>query len=149
MENRASGVVNHPMIPMNNDSALIDSDVLVGWLLATDALHERAMEVLELAHSRKLPLQVTNLVIAETATVLSHRAQSALAIQFLEIADDFATIFVDEQLHQETVKFFCQQKNKNMSFVDCANVVVTRRLSISRILSFDKFYRKFNLELAG
>lgn len=133
---------------MSNTGVLIDSDVLVGWLLETDALHERATHVLEIAQAQALPLQVTNLVIAETATVLSHRAQTTLAVRFLDIAEDFATIFIDESLHYETAQLFCRQTNKNMSFVDCANVVVMERLGLARILSFDKFYRKFNLALA-
>jgi predicted nucleic acid-binding protein len=129
---------------MPDIQVLIDSDAFVGLLLARDAHHARSVRIFDRLKARNLPLATTSLVVAETATVLSHASGQPLARTFLDevIAQaGFPVIFIDEALYGEAVAIFRAQEKRATSLTDCANVAVIQRLAIPQIFSFDKVYR--------
>ncbi|MEZ4671452.1 MAG: PIN domain-containing protein [Anaerolineae bacterium] len=129
---------------------LIDSDAFVGWALETDPHHQRATMLFEQAQKSNQRLVTHNFVVAETATVLSHRSGQAVACDFLDAVRKIPQLYVSEDLFLKALSIFRTQENKNTSFVDCLNVIVMKYLSIPRLLSFDQFYRKkFDLKLAA
>lgn len=129
---------------------LIDSDAFVGWSLKTDPHHERAITLIEQAQKSNQRLVTHNFVVAETATVLSHRSEQNVARDFLDAVRKIPQLYVSEELFLKALDIFRIQENKNTSFVDCLNVVVMKHLSIPRLLSFDQFYRKkFDLKIAA
>lgn len=125
-----------------NDKVLVDSDAFVGWIVATDAHHQRVTETFEHLKKARLQLVTTNLVIAETASLLSRRNSQPQAKSFLQFAQHIETIFITSQLHLLTARLFLEQDRKNVSFVDLANVIVAREYGIGEIFSFDKMYSK-------
>jgi len=131
---------------MAHELVLLDSDALVGWLTTTDLHHLRAVERFEFLKQQRMQPVVTNLVIAETATLLSYRQGPDAARQFVAFARSLKTIFITEQLHADTVLLFSQQTRSKTSFVDMANVVALRTFDIPLIFAFDNVYaRDFNL----
>jgi predicted nucleic acid-binding protein len=131
---------------------LVDSDAFVGWYLPADAHFRLVTALFTQLDEENRSLVTTSWVVAETATVLSHRVGQENARQFLDmvINTPFPVIHITEELQAETIKVFLEQKTKNTSMVDCANVVVMRRFDIPSILSFDKFYHKrFNLPMVA
>jgi predicted nucleic acid-binding protein len=125
---------------MRHDWVLIDSDAFIGLLVKEDANHARAEEVFANIQEYRLNPATTNLVVAETATLFSRRSGQDSACLFLDFAKKFQTIYLDERLHQLTVALFEQQRKKNTSFVDMANVVVARELDIPQLAAFDRVY---------
>jgi len=148
MEKMGPGKAN----PTGNVQVLIDSDAFVGWMLAKDAHHQQTVQIFERLIEDQVAIATTNLVVGETATVLSHRQGQALAKTFLDQvieASDFPIIFIDEDLHQQALDIFKQQTKRGISLTDCANVAVIQRFGITSIFSFDRFYTKeFGLNLA-
>lgn len=131
---------------------LVDSDAFVGWYLPDDAHFQKATELFTRFDEENRSLVTTSWVVAETATVLSHRVGQESARQFLDMITSipFPVIHITEELQSETVNLFMEQETKNTSMVDCANVVVMRRFDIPAILSFDHFYAKrFHLPLVA
>lgn len=129
---------------------LIDSDALVGLIHPDDAHFEQANNVFQSLAVQHAKLVTTSLVVAETATVLSHRAGQALARTFLTIIrrGNIPVIHIDEALQEAALALFCNQTKKGTSVTDCANVAVMRQFHIPTIFSFDKVYnRKFDLTL--
>lgn len=125
---------------------LIDSDAFVGWLYVEDAHHEEVSKTFDLLEHQKLIPATTNLVLMETATVLSHKSGQALAGTFLDLMSGFAVVNLDETLQEETISLFKLQEAKGTSMVDCSNVVIMRAFEIPFIFSFDKFYAKHDLK---
>jgi predicted nucleic acid-binding protein len=121
---------------------LVDSDVFVGLLYEDDAHHERATELFAESQADEKVLVTTSYVVAETATVLSHRSGQDAARAFLRLVKTIPTLFITEDLHTESLEVFAQQAKRGTSVVDCSNIVVMRRFGIPHIFSFDKFYRK-------
>jgi predicted nucleic acid-binding protein len=132
---------------------LIDSDAFIGWMVEFDAHHKQARRILHRLKEKKWRLVTTSLVVAETATVLSHRSGQALARTFLdEVIEkgNFAVIYITKDLYQQALEIFKQQSKKGTSVTDCANVAVVRRFHISTIFSFDKDYaNSFGLMLTS
>jgi predicted nucleic acid-binding protein len=137
---------------MSDIGVLIDSDAFVGLMLERDAHHTRAAAIFDQLNARTVHAATTSLVVAETATVLSHASGQALARTFLEQVIDkagFPVIFIDEALYTDAVDIFCSLEQRATSMTDCANVAVLRRFEIPTIFSFDKVYRsQFGISLA-
>jgi predicted nucleic acid-binding protein len=126
----------------NEFQILVDSDVFVGWVWPDDVHHKRSVQVFASLRAKKCHLITTSMVIAETATVLSHRDSQATARAFLDEVIAFPTIHISEDLQQEAIGIFRKQTQRGTSVTDCANVAVMRRFNIPHILSFDRVYFK-------
>ena len=136
----------------NHFQILVDSDAFVGRINPNDAHHERANRIFQAFAEKKTRLVTTSFVVAETATVLSHRASQSLARVFLEVMGrgNIPVIHIDEALQATALDIFSKQTKRGTSVTDCANVVVIRRMGIAEIFSFDQGYPKqFGVELVG
>ena len=125
---------------MSGERVLLDSDAFVGWLTVHDTHHERMVRLFETIKTRRVQLLTTNLVVSETATMLSYRQGQTQALQFISLAVSVQTVMINDQLYQHTLDLFAKQERNKTSFVDMANVVTVRELDISWILSFDETY---------
>jgi predicted nucleic acid-binding protein len=133
----------------SNKRVLVDSDAFIGWLNNEDLLHEDAVKVLKNIERAKLTTLTTSLVVAETATTLSNRLGQAQARAFLEFVENLPVVHISEEIQNEALQLFREQATKGTSVVDCANVVVMKRLQIPVIFSFDGFYKKQGLKMAA
>lgn len=145
MENKEHGgeVVSNPQV-------LIDSDAFVGRFMAKDAHYQNANRLFAKIEKMGNPIITTSMVIAETATVLSHYDTQVKAKKFIRTIQrsKLAVIHIDELLQQKALEIFCSQLKRGTSVADCANVAVMRHMHISTIFSFDKVYPKqFNLNV--
>ncbi|MEP7288433.1 MAG: hypothetical protein ABI947_22000 [Chloroflexota bacterium] len=131
--------------------ALVDSDAFVGFFVEQDAHFQRCRSAFQAFAGSEKILVTTNLVVTETASMLSRRITYAIACQFIEfIRDgDFPLIYLDRTLQDSAHTIFLAQNREATSMVDCANVAVSRYYSIPSILGFDAFYKKFGLALVG
>lgn len=125
---------------MPGEQVLLDSDAFVGWLVAHDAHHARMLQVLDVMRHKRIQPLTTNLVVAETATMLSYRMSHTHAVQFLKLAASVRTVLINQELHERTLEIFAHQTRNKTSFVDLANVAVMQTLHIPWIVSFDKTY---------
>ena len=132
---------------MANEHKLTDSDFWVGLLHKTDANHAKAQKAFKQVRQNRDVLVITNYVVSEAGTVLSHKAGQQMARQFFDVTAKYTTFHIDEQLHKQSVELFKKQNKKGTSMVDCSNVIVIQHFGLSpHIFSFDKFYKKFDLK---
>lgn len=135
----------------NDPDMFIDSDAFVGWLIEADAHHETTVRTFEYLKAHKIPLITSSAVVAEVATVLSHRVGQQMAKMFLEEFienTEFPVIFINQSLYQKALNLFKEQSQRGTSFTDCANVIVLQQLGLRTIFSFDQAYPKhFNVQL--
>lgn len=131
---------------------LFDSDFFVGWVFAADTHHRTVERLLQSVQEQNLHPLTTNWVLLETATVLSHRKNQQLAIDFLDHIEriNFPVVTITEALQEKALLLFRSQTRKGTSTTDCGNVAVMRELGIEHIASFDKAYSKqFGVQLFG
>jgi predicted nucleic acid-binding protein len=129
---------------MSNFELLVDSDAFVGWIFPNDTHYERSNALFEKIQGHELRIVTTSWIVAETATVLSHRRDQELARFFLKRIRErnFPTIHIDDQLQIAATKLFEAQQARGTSMPDCANVVVMQSFRIPQIFSFDEAYTK-------
>lgn len=123
---------------------LVDSDFLVGLFRVGDPHHEGAIMLLKQHENKSSAFHVLNLVLQETATVLSHRVGME-AVRLFHAKYPmlgFSVIDVDREMELATWKIFLKQTKKGCSFVDCANLAACRHYAMDNICSFDRFYPK-------
>lgn len=123
------------------DKIIIDSDALIAQLVETDSNHSKSLALNESIEETYVHY-VLDIAVAETASVLSRRFSQELAVRFLNQIEntDSEIIFFDEFLFKKTSQLFKSYSKKNISFVDCANLVVAEELHIPKIFSFDAIY---------
>ena|SRR3990167_1719294 len=124
------------------EKLLVDANVLVALYRPNDALNLKASELVRKLHQSGCRFFALNLVIQESATVLSMREGMASANNFYskykKIID--VEIDTDRELEDHSWKIFLKQTKKGSSFVDCANLAAIERYKLDGIVSFDKFY---------
>ena len=131
---------------------LVDSDAFVGRFYPNDKHHKTAKGIFSELEEKGSSIATTSMVVAETATVLSHRSGQDLARTFLSTIEKstLPVIHMDEKLQREAITIFKDQDKRGTSVTDCANVAVIQRFKIQAIFSFDKFYKKrFRLNTVG
>lgn len=137
---------------MNNEQQIIiDSDAFIGMMHETDALHARVIATYQHLKERQVQFATTSAVVAETATLLSHRRGQTAARKFLNDFIDSGqvpVIFITEALYQQGLTLFKEQTKNRTSFTDCVNAAVCQQLEMHWIFSFDQVYtKKFGLQL--
>jgi predicted nucleic acid-binding protein len=129
---------------------LIDSDAFIGRYYPDDAHNKRASKLFRELKEQSSRAITTSMVIAETATVLSHKVGQDKARHFLQTikVSKLPVIHIDENLQEQAIEIFQSQQSRGTSMTDCANVAVVKFFEIPNIFGFDKFYAKqFGIKL--
>lgn len=130
---------------------VIDSDALFALYVASDSHHSEAKDIFRKLYKTENEIIASNLVLQETATIISYRLGQKTAISFLSNFErsGIKQFFVGEKLTAKSWKIFCEQGKRGTSFIDCTNVIVYRETKAELIMSFDKFYPREGLILAS
>jgi predicted nucleic acid-binding protein len=123
---------------------LIDSDAFIGRYYPDDAHNATAVSGFAELQKQEKKVVTTSMVVAETATVLSHKVGQDKANYFLKAikSSKLPIIHIDAELQEQAIQIFQAQKKKGTSVTDCANVAVVQLFEISTVFGFDKFYAK-------
>ncbi len=123
---------------------LIDSDFLFGLFVPDDAHHNESRKEWMDLEGKNHEFFISNLVIQETATVLSYKRGQVTAVLFLKRLPSLklTTVVVDSSIEKRAWELFESQTKKGISFVDCSNLTTIEKYRLDGILSFDKFYPK-------
>lgn len=121
---------------------LLDSDALFGASVFHDHHHRLVQTLIKNHIAAGDKLQVLNLVIAETATVISYKVDHKASLLFLEkiAALPIHIISLTDTLELAAWEIFKNQTKKGTSFIDCANLAAIKFFKLDGILTFDKFY---------
>ena len=136
---------------MSQNKLLVDSDIYYSLIDRNDSNHKQVLLLNKKYLNKGIEFISLNLVIFETATVLSHKISQDAAVFFLQntLSGKMEIIRLDELLEKEALKFFIKQQRKNVSYVDCANMALMKKLGLMTIFSFDKIYPKNGFKRIG
>lgn len=121
------------------ESVILDSDFIFGFFSTNDANHAKAIQLYEIIKNSNLI--ILNITRFEIITLVSRRSTQEFAKQVFQELDGFdpQIFFIDQSNDAEIWKEFNKYSKKNISLVDCANLVFARKLN-AKIASFDRFY---------
>lgn len=97
---------------------LLDSDGLFALYVASDVHHLRAKRIFGKLLAEEKEFWLTNLVLQETATVMSYRFGQSQAKDFLKSFSQtgIKQLFVNEKLTMKTWEVFKKQKKRNFFY---------------------------------
>jgi predicted nucleic acid-binding protein len=123
---------------------IVDSNVLVALFKADDSCHKRAREIVQKLHNNGDMFWALNLIIQETATVVSIKVGQDESKDFYQKRNRVIDQEVPLNNELETLSWniFLKQSKKGTSFIDCANLALLEKYKLDGILSFDEFYPK-------
>ena len=130
----------------------VDADAFIALTKQDDSSHKRAKQIFEKLQDTQVIFVTSNLVFIEVITVLSQRINHETAVEFINNMKSEDSIFQIERINEDTeekaIQIFIEQKSKNVSFVDCANIAIVRYKDMDGIFSFDSIYKKNGFKIA-
>lgn len=124
---------------------VLDASFLVAFLNEADALHEDAVEAMARLRSGEWgPPLLPEYVFLETVTVLASRAGLSVAQEegaHLMRAHE-AELVPCSPYFADAFEIFRAQRKTRLSFADAAIVAIAKHRGATRILTFDRDFRK-------
>jgi predicted nucleic acid-binding protein len=128
----------------------VDTGAMAALSSARDPYHARALEFL-----RSLPpgthLATSNLVFAETVTLMAARYGQDAAVRF---ADSFLASrvwavvhYADETLERAAVATMRRFRDKKLSFTDAAVIATVKAEGLDGVFGFDEDFRRCGVAL--
>ena len=119
---------------------LLDTDFIIALHFPGESTHKQALKIYA-RHAMGQKKAILEPVMFEVATVISRKYSQSEAIKLIKLLQkgDITLLSLGVEELSQVWKMFFSQKNKNISVVDCANLVMSKNLNL-RLLSFDKFY---------
>lgn len=128
----------------------IDTNFYVSLENKADSNHARAKEILTSLIPANPQFFTTNLILYETATVISLRVGREAVIYFKDNFDPATRVlWLDKSTETKAWDLFKKVKDKNISFVDCYSFALLRELGIKEVLTFDRDFAKQGFQLLG
>ncbi len=133
----------------NNRRVFVDTSSFVALQDENDPNHQKALGLARKVLEQKIQLYTSSEVVGETLTVVSRKLGKKQAEIFFQDFPESGVIeiFFDSELHQKTIKLFLQIAAKNISFIDCSNVIIMQSLNIKQIFALDQDFKKLGATL--
>jgi len=109
-----------------------------------DQFHRKASDQLKRFVDDRTILITTNLVVHETAMLLSRKLSKEAASRFLQTVyndDDVEVIHCNEAMEKEAYGIFHHYAEQDFSIADCVSFVMMKELGVRRVFSFDKHFK--------
>ena len=122
-------------------SILVDTGVFYAFYNKKDIHHLDSICILVHAmEGRWGRIYVTNLIVAETVTLLRYRISLNAAISFLEALrkSGITILFMDETAYNEAIKILKKYSDKQLSFADAFSINVLSELKINYLATYDE-----------
>ena len=130
-------------ICMAKESVFTDTSAWIALCDKKDQFHQKAKAHLDILEREQAILITTNLIIHETAVLLSRRASRKAAVRFVETsyADrNISVIQSDYACEKKAYGYFKKYQDHDFSIADCVSFAVMNDMKIKRAFSFDAHF---------
>lgn len=125
--------------------ALIDTGAIYAFVTRTDRHHQKATDLVHRWLARQGQFLLADVVFAETMTLLKARLGSDLALRVgreLRRNPLYVWLPLGTEGEAETWATFQRFADKEWSYTDCAQLVLSRRTHTPTIFGFDDHFRQ-------
>jgi uncharacterized protein len=134
------------------NQVFVDTSALIALGNKRDMLHQQAIEVRQELIANGSYFVTTNLVLAELCNAFSPpnlRGTAILQIDSIEHSSRWRVVEMDSYLWRESFALYRKMFDKSWGLVDCASMIVARRLEILTIFTADHHFTQagFNILL--
>ena len=125
----------------------VDTSAFYALEVEDDINHEKARKFLanELRKGKYGILITSDYVIDETLTLLRIKHGVTTALKFYEKiskSKSIKTIWVNQEIFEEALKFFKRNENLKWSFTDCTSFTIMKLLNIKHAFTFDDNFKQ-------
>lgn len=117
----------------------LDTTFVVGLFVSNDDWHDSAVKVYNEIRNEKLV--ISNLVIAETVTILKNKLQTKDILEIYRNIPNFFHVVDDNDLYDAAMNEFVKY-DSSISFFDAMYVAIMKKEDILKIASFDSDFDK-------
>ena len=117
----------------------LDTTFVVGLFVSNDDWHDSAVKVYNEIRNEKLV--ISNLVIAETVTILKNKLQTKDILEIYRNIPNFFHVVDDNDLYDAAMNEFVKY-DSSISFFDAMYVAIMKKEDIFKIASFDSDFDK-------
>jgi predicted nucleic acid-binding protein len=133
-------------MPFPIKRVFVDTDAFIALTKNDDSNHEKVVEILQRLDTKSIEYITSNYVFSEVITVGSQKMGRRYALAFIEELKSnnskYKIEWVDEEIEKFAIDMFKRQTSKNVSLVDCTNMVFAQYYDVDAIFSFDKIYEQ-------
>jgi len=124
---------------------LLDTDFIIASRFPQESAYRLAKTLAKEIYSTN-DFLITELVLMEVATVISHKYSQIQAIQAVQTLQEAGRTILQLEADdwKNTWNFFNRQQKQKTSVVDCSNIVLAHKLN-AKVVSFDHFYEQFGV----
>ena len=136
--------------PATSALILLDTSGLVGLFDRRDGRHADARAAWSRVRRAAAPLLVTDLIVAETVTLLRRRAGHAVAVRAgdrLMSGDVAEMVVADAELLEKGWLLFRAYHDEVLSLTDCGSFALMKQRRIAQAFAFDDDFRAAGFRL--
>lgn len=118
----------------------VDSNFIIAWVNESDALHERAINLLE--KYRDEEWLTTDCVLLEVGNSLARNFRGK-AIEVIENFLEYESITVvnlDPDLFHRSFDLYKRRSDKEWGLIDCVSFVIMTEFGVNEALAYDKHF---------
>lgn len=134
-----------------NETVIVDSDGLIGFINDKDVLHERCLRIFAKFQRDNFNVVVPYAIVLEAATALvkdKEIRRPDLANQLLkDFSDTEAPLGFEEKVGGLVAEIYNPKTSKKNSPFDHYVLALAKKNKIKYVFSFDEFYKKNGLKL--
>lgn len=127
------------------DSVFLDTNGWLALLNATESMHQQAKSAWLHLGRRGYRVVLTDWVVAETGNGMSRtRGKRRFADELAQFrqSPNVEFVFIDNELLNSTLDFYCRHDDKSWGLVDCSSFIVMREHGISEAFSSDVHFEQ-------
>lgn len=133
-----------PLSPTVRERAvLVDTSAFYARLDSDDQWHSQAVKGFNLLAQERRFLYTTNLVVAETYTLVLMRLGYPLAQRWLEALLPLNLVFQRAEHHRSVQGLLQRHQGHGFSYTDALSFVVMEELSIQDAFAFDRHFQQY------
>lgn len=136
-------------MPTKNDplKIFVDTSTFVSLQDISDPNHQKAKKLALKLQELDAHLYTSSDIIGEALTVISRKLGKQKAHEFYReyLKSGMEEIFIGIKLSEKTRKLFFKVKSKNISFIDCSNIIAMESAGIKSIFAFDQDFKKLGV----
>ncbi len=127
---------------------LFDTNFIVAYVLASDAIHQRAIDLEDKEDILNNELYITNHIIDEVVTIIGQKASPKDAIDVYRLMKDNFIIINEYEVFDFNDKVMSRYNNMNDSgnqrigFTDCSIIEVAKLYDLDAVVTFDKAFEE-------
>lgn len=129
------------------ESIFVDTSAFYAIVNKGETHHNKIKEFIKKSKSL---LVTTNLIFAETISLVTKRLGKNIAADFgtgLRSSARLNIYYVSEEYQKEAWDLFVGYKDKDFDYIDATCFTFMKKMGINKVLTFDRHFKQMNFEI--